>query len=404
MVSGVSHRDVWVTGVYLVSSLADGAEEHWKRLHGTYAPLVAEHKDTGILVHPMPALDLSSEISNPMDRKRMGQLQALGVYTAGRALTSAGLKGKSDLLSRAVVVVGCAGGERDAALDETIFAEATRFSDAALLNQRLSARMRPSMFLSQLPNLLAGNISILFGVTGGSRTTMGEEMAGVNAFKIGYQLTADGTYDLALVGAAFNAERLDLLLLYGFGQYIWQHGYQPVQDRSARGGGYILGSLAAFLVLEEAEHAMARGVEPWCRVRGLSAHQSRRADGDIAGTLELAWNELEPLGTTGPAGIISGVTGASPSTEQEMDALLSLSPRIGGARIWESGSVFGHGMEASFLFNLGLATLALRHGRIYPSNPAASAQVDAGTVSRLLVTSVGHSSGEAIALLSTMNS
>jgi 3-oxoacyl-[acyl-carrier-protein] synthase II len=339
-----------------------------------------------------------------MDRKRMGQLQALGVYAAGRALTSAGLKGKSDALSRTAVVVGCAGGERDVALDETIFAEATRFSDAALLNRRLLTRMRPSMFLSQLPNLLAGNISILFGVGGGSRTTMGEELAGVNAFKIGYQLTADGTYDLALVGAAFNAERLDLLLLYGFGQYIWQHAYQPVQSRSARGGGYILGSLAAFLVLEEAEHAMARGVEPWCRVRGLSAHHSRRAEGDIARMLEQAWNKLERLGVTGSAGIISGATGASPSTEQERDALLSLSSRMGGARIWESGSVFGHSMEASFLFNLGLAALALRHGCIYPSSPEAHARVDVEMVSQLLVTSVGHLSGEAIALLSTMSS
>jgi len=404
IISGVPHRDVWVTGVCLVSSGADGAEEHWRRLQGRFGPLVVEHGDTGLLVHPLLPLDFSSEISNPMDRKRMGQLQALGVYTAGRALTSAGLKGRSDFLSRAAVVVGCAGGERDIALDETIFSEASRFSDSALLNQRLSARMRPSTFLSQLPNLLAGNISIQFGVTGGSRTTMGEELAGVNAFKIGYQLTADGTYDLALVGGAFNAERMDLLLLYGFGQYLWQHAYQPVLNRSTRGGGYILGSLAAFLVLEEAEHAISRGVAPWCRVCGLSAHHSRRAEGDIARTLEKAWNELEQLGTAGPAGIISGATGASPSTEEEMDALVALSSLLGQARVWESGSIFGHGMEASFLFNLGLAAVALRHGRIYPSNPEAHAPLDAEMVSRLLVTSVGHLGGEAIALLSTLNS
>lgn len=137
------HRDVWVTGACLVSSVADGAEEHWTRLQRRYGPLVVEHGDTGLLVHPLLPLDFSSEISNPMDRKRMGQLQALGVYTAGRALTSAGLKGRSDFLSRTAVVVGCAGGERDIALDETIFSEAARFSDAALLNQKLSARMRP---------------------------------------------------------------------------------------------------------------------------------------------------------------------------------------------------------------------------------------------------------------------
>ena len=269
-------------------------------------------------------------------------------------LTSAGLKGRSDFLSRTAVVVGCAGGEQGyTALDETIFSEAARFSDAALLNQRLLARTRPSTFLSQLPNLLAGNISIQFGVTGASRTTMGEELAGVNAFKIGYQLIADGTYDLALVGGAFNAERMDLLLLYGFGQYLWQHAYQPVLNRSTRGGGYILGSLAAFLVLEEAEHAISRGVEPWCRVRGLSVHHSRRAESDISRTLEKAWNELEQLGDSGSS---RDRYGSIPERRRRPNKRWmrwqhchrDLAKLEFGNRIY----IFGHGMEVSFLLIL----------------------------------------------------
>ena len=41
--------------------------------------------------------------------------------------------------------------------------------------------LRPTLFLAQLSNLLAGNISIVHGVTGSSRTFMGEEAAGVDA-------------------------------------------------------------------------------------------------------------------------------------------------------------------------------------------------------------------------------
>ena len=44
--------------------------------------------------------------------------------------------------------------------------------------------LRPTLFLAQLSNLLAGNISIVHGVTGASRTFMGEEAAGVDALRI----------------------------------------------------------------------------------------------------------------------------------------------------------------------------------------------------------------------------
>ena len=46
--------------------------------------------------------------------------------------------------------------------------------------------LRPTLFLAQLSNLLAGNISIVHGVTGSSRTFMGEETAGVDAVRIAF--------------------------------------------------------------------------------------------------------------------------------------------------------------------------------------------------------------------------
>ncbi len=53
--------------------------------------------------------------------------------------------------------------------------------------------LRPTLFLAQLSNLLAGNISIVHGVTGSSRTFMGEESAGVDAVRIALARIAAGT-------------------------------------------------------------------------------------------------------------------------------------------------------------------------------------------------------------------
>ena len=64
--------------------------------------------------------------------------------------------------------------------------------------------LRPTLFLAQLSNLLAGNISIVHGVTGSSRTFMGEEAAGVDAVRIALARISAGQSDIALVGGALQ--------------------------------------------------------------------------------------------------------------------------------------------------------------------------------------------------------
>ena len=60
--------------------------------------------------------------------------------------------------------------------------------------------LRPTLFLAQLSNLLAGNISIVHGVTGSSRTFMGEEEAAADAVRIAQHRLAEGRGHLAFVG------------------------------------------------------------------------------------------------------------------------------------------------------------------------------------------------------------
>src|ERR671933_2215749 len=86
-----------------------------------------------------------------------------------------------------------------------------------VLNQRLASGLRPTLFLAQLSNLLAGNISIVHGVTGSSRTFMGEEVAAADAVRIAAARLAEGRGGIALVGGAYVAGRWDMLLVYALG-------------------------------------------------------------------------------------------------------------------------------------------------------------------------------------------
>src|SRR5204863_9452901 len=146
--------------------------------------------------------------------------QRIGTFAAGLALESAGMKGHADLLARTDMLVAAGGGERDASVDATIL---TGFRNAAnreaYLNERLMNDLRPTLFLAQLSNLLAGNISIVHGVTGSSRTFMGEEAAGIDAVRIALSRIEAGQSDIALVGGSHNSERPDLLMLYEFGGF-----------------------------------------------------------------------------------------------------------------------------------------------------------------------------------------
>ena len=94
-------------------------------------------------------------------------------------LSDAGIAGKPDLLDRTDMIVAAGGGERDVAADNAILAGVRKANRPdVFLNERLMSDLRLTLFLAQLPNLLAGKILLVHGVVGSSRTFMGEEAAG----------------------------------------------------------------------------------------------------------------------------------------------------------------------------------------------------------------------------------
>ena len=169
-------RETWITGIGIVSCLGEGAEAHWQVLTDRRGNVDAE-TFAPYLVHPLAPINLDLQIPKKGDQRQMEAWQRIGTYAAGLALADAGVKGNADLLSHMDMVVAAGGGERDIAVDGTILTNKSKAANPeAFLNERLMSDLRPTLFLAQLSNLLAGNISIVHGVTGSSRTFMGEEV------------------------------------------------------------------------------------------------------------------------------------------------------------------------------------------------------------------------------------
>ncbi|MGL4397856.1 MAG: beta-ketoacyl-ACP synthase [Hyphomicrobium sp.] len=391
-------RDVWITGIGLLTCQGEDTEGHVTGLPGrptrldttAYAPY---------LVHPLGPIDFARQIPKKSDQRQMELWQRIGVYAAGLALANAGLAQDAEVLFRTHLVVAAGSGERDTAVDTKILERIGEAADTELLAKEvLPTALRPTLFLAQLSNLLAGNISIVHNVTASSRTFMGEESAGLASFENAHRRISSGQGDVFLVGGALNAEREDLLLGYELGRNLWPHDYKPVWSRKTEGGGFIPGSVGAFLVLESREHAQARGRKPYARVRGVVTDRCCRKAGDTSATLQVLFSKLgaEP----GELAVLSGASGVEPVTSDELEFLQGLEDEGYQVSIRAYGSLIGHSVEAHFPAGICLAALALAKGELFaPSDENWVETPLEEAPSRILVTGVGHWRGEGLALL-----
>jgi len=388
-------REGVITGIGIVSCLGEGLDAHWQKLCAGETAL-DDKNFAPYIVHPICALDLDKQIPKKGDQRQMEPWQRIGTYAAGLALDQAGIKGNAELLSRTDMIVAAGGGERDVAADSAILsALAGAANPDAFLNEKLMSDIRPTLFLAQLSNLLAGNISIVHNVTGSSRTFMGEESSGVDALRIALARINAGQAEIALVGGSYNAERKDQLLLYAFGDELLTDSYKTVWER-APDGGLVMGSIGAFLVIESREHAEKRGAAIIAKLSAVMSERSKRDSDPVAPSLRSMWDKLSSRVKPGHAAFISAASGAEPATTGERAFLAE----HGDIPVRATGSYIGHGMEPVFPMNVALAALSLSRGSLFPPRDASGFEKPmSGALKQAIVTGVGYWRGEGMALV-----
>ena len=387
-------KEVWITGIGIVSSLGEGLDAHWDALNQKRIN-IDDKRFAPYIVHPLAPVSFDAQIPKKGDQRQMEPWQRIGTYAAGLALDSAGIKGNAEILGRTDMIVAAGGGERDVAVDMAILNAAMQGnSSPGFLNERLMNDLRPTLFLAQLSNLLAGNIAIVHGVCGTSRTFMGEEAASIDAARIALARIESGQSEIALVGAAHNGERPDLLILYEFGDFNLTDTFSPVWARKEN-SGFALGSAGVFLVMESREHAEARGAKPYARLTKVVADLAQRKQpGAVTKSLKTMWPKLGLL--TDDVSLITGTTGVEPVTSEEK-AFLGQHP---GFAVRATGTTFGHTLETQFPLGLALAALSISRGALFPPNDPTGLEVEKPDVpTQIVVMGAGHWQGEGMALV-----
>jgi len=266
-------RRVVVTGLGLVTPLACGVEETWKRLlagqsgAGPITRFDASHLATTYACE-IPCGDGSDGTFNPddwmepKDRRKVDDFILYGMAAATQAVRDSGWAPEDDEgRERTGVMIGSGIGGLQ-----------TIAETALLLKEKGPKRVSPFFIPGSLINLISGQVSIRFGFKGPNHAVVTACSTGAHAIGDAARLIAFGDADVMVAGGA-EAPICELGIA-GFNAckaLSTKRGADP--ERASRPydadrDGFVMGEGAGVVVLEELEHARARGAKIYAEVLG----------------------------------------------------------------------------------------------------------------------------------------
>jgi 3-oxoacyl-[acyl-carrier-protein] synthase II len=266
-------RRVVVTGLGMVSPLATGVDETWNRL--------LEGRSGAGRITRFDASDLPCQIAcevtrgdgsdatfnpeqwmDPKDIRRYDDFIIYAMAAAKQAMKDSGLELKTeDEKYNAGVLIGSGIGGLSNIADTT-----------TLMNEKGPRRISPFFIPGSLINLASGLVSIEFGLKGPNHAVVTACSTGSHAIGDAARIIAVGDADVMVAGGAESA-----ICRIGIAGFIAckalatkfndapEKGSRPYdKDRD----GFVMGEGAGILVLEELEHAKARGARIYAEVIG----------------------------------------------------------------------------------------------------------------------------------------
>jgi 3-oxoacyl-[acyl-carrier-protein] synthase II len=239
--------------------------------------------------------------------RSMGRVSQLSVRAAELALTDAGLLGDA-ILRQGSAGVAC-GSSVGSTADVGDFAQMLRTGDSPGLNANSYVRM--------MPHTTCANIGIFFGLTGRIISTSTACTSGSQGVGFAYEAIRQGKQTVMLGGGADElcpSEAMAFDILYATCRRNDEPSSNPrPYDRDR--DGLVVGEGAGMLLLEEYEHARARGARIYAEVVGFAtnsdgAHVTRPERETMRRVMELA---LQDAGL--PPSAIGYVNGHGTATE-----------------------------------------------------------------------------------------
>ncbi|MBI1329893.1 MAG: beta-ketoacyl-ACP synthase II [Alphaproteobacteria bacterium] len=266
-------RRVVVTGLGLLTPLACGVEETWSRL-------LAGKSGAGPITR-FDASDLATRIAcelprgdgtngtynpdqwlDPKEQRRVDDFIVYGLAAAQQAVTDSGwVPQTEDDRCRTGVLIGSGIGGLEG------------ISEAALLVQEKGPRKLSPFFIpGRLINLVSGYASIRFGYKGPNHAVVTACATGAHALGDAARMIALDDADVMLAGGTEAA--ICKLGMAGFNACrALSTAYNDTPEKASRPydrdrDGFVMGEGAGMVILEEYEHAKARGAKIYAEIKG----------------------------------------------------------------------------------------------------------------------------------------
>lgn len=259
------NRRVVITGIGAVTPLGNNAAAFWEGIkEGKNGIGPITHFDTTDFKVKLAAEVKDFSLGDWMEKKeerRMDRFCQMGMAAAIEAYQDSGLEGHMDAHRLAVLTGSGIGGL------STIENEQTKLLD------RGPRRVSPLMIPMIIGNILAGNIAIRFGAKGLCHSLVTACATGTHCLGEAYYMIRDGRADAIFAGAA--EATITPLGVAGFTNMTALSTKEDPQRASIpfdkERDGFVMGEGAGMLILEDLEHAKARGAHIYAEVVGYGS-------------------------------------------------------------------------------------------------------------------------------------
>ena len=365
-------RRVVVTGMGMVTALGGDLASTWDGLvagRSGIGPITAfdASRVASRIAGQVPDFDPSAVLDRK-EQRRNDRYTQLALVATHEAMAGAGLPGRLDgeLAERTGILLGTGlGGGITFAEQVTVDVE------------KGPDRISPFFIPMAIPNLAAGQASILFGALGPNFAVSSACATGGHALGEAWEIIRRGDADVMLSGS--SEAGINEALVGGFAAMralSTRNDDPPAASRPFDRGrdGFVIGEGAGAVVLEDLEHALARGAEPLAELVGYGAsadasHITLPAPGGI-GALRAIRRALEKAGL-GPDDVehVNAHATSTPEGDRtELEMLRTLfGDRAGEVSVTANKSMLGHTLGAAGSIEAIATILSLREGVIPPT-------------------------------------
>ncbi|MEQ8394377.1 beta-ketoacyl-ACP synthase II [Thalassobaculum sp.] len=371
-------RRVVVTGLGVVAPLGVGVEPVWKRL-------VQGHSGVTRLSDAVAA-DLPARVAGqvpgktddpagfdptvaivPKDLKKMDRFIQFAMVAAKEAVEQAGWFPNDPAgRNRTATVIASGVGGFPAMMEA-----------ARVVAERGTKRLSPFIVPSFLANLAAGQVSIAYGFKGPLGTPVTACAASAQAIGDGARMIRAGEVDVAVCGGAEAC--IDTVSLGGFAAArALSSGFNDRPAEASRPfdrqrDGFVMGEGAGIVVIEELEHALARGAVPLAELVGYGttadAYHMTSGPDDGEGAARSMQIALDAAGLDASAiGYLNAHATSTPVGDAgELAAVRTVFGTGAAVAISSTKSATGHLLGAAGGLEAVFSIQALRTGNLPPT-------------------------------------